>query len=62
MERISIFDNNDFPNYEKSDEMFKKDLDKIDSLVDKHKGNVLVLSRLGPLTSSIANAYEDGLV
>ena len=42
--------------------MFKKDLDKIDSLVDKHKGNVLVLSRLGPLTSSIANAYEDGLV
>ena len=42
--------------------MFKKDLDKIDSLVDKHKGNVLVLSCVGPFTSSTANTYEDGLV
>jgi Icc-related predicted phosphoesterase len=55
-------DNNDSPNYEKSDEMFKKDLDKIDPMVDKHKGNVLVLSHVGPFTSNTANAYEDGLV
>ena len=55
-------DNNDSPNYEKSDEMLKKDLNKIDSVVDNHKGNVLVLSHVGPFTSNTANAYEDGLI
>ncbi len=42
--------------------MFKKDLDKIDSVVDKHKGNVLVFSDVGPFTSTTDNAYEDGLI
>ena len=50
------------PNYEKSDQMFKKDLNKIDSVEDKHKGNVLVLSHIGPFTSNIDNDYEVGLV
>ena len=40
--------------------MLKKDLNKIDSVVDNHKGNVLVLSHVGPFTSNTANAYEDG--
>ena len=30
-------DNNDSPNYEKSNQIFKKYLDKIDSVLDKHK-------------------------
>ena len=42
--------------------MFKKDLDKIDSEGDKHKGNVLVLSHVGPFTSNTDNDYEVGLV
>ena len=42
--------------------MLKKDLDKIDSTVDNHKGNVLVLSHTGPFISNIANAYEDRLI
>jgi len=54
-------DNNDSPNYEKSNQIFKKYLDKIDSVLDKHKRIVLVLSHVGPF-SSTANAYEDGLV
>ena len=42
--------------------MLKKDLNKIDSVVNNHKGNVLVLSHVGPFTSNTANAYEDGLI
>ena len=45
-------DNNDSPNYEKNDEMLKKDLDKIGSEVDKHKRNVLVKSHVGPFSSN----------
>ena len=36
-------DNEDSPNYDKSDEMFKNDLEKIDSYVNEYKGKVLVL-------------------
>jgi len=38
----------------KNDEILKKDLDKIDSVVDKHKENFLV----HPFMSNTANAYE----
>ena len=55
-------DNNDSPNYEKSDEMLKKDLETLDSYVDNYKGNFLFLSHVGPFTSNTANAYENGLV
>lgn len=55
-------DNNDSPNYEKSDEMFKKDLEKIESDVDAHKGNVLVLTHVGPFTSNTANQYENKII
>ena len=37
-------------------------MDKIDSEGDKHKGNVLVLSHVGPFTSNTDNDYEVGLV
>jgi len=45
-------DNNDSPNYEKSDEMLKKDLDKNGSEFEKHKENVLVMSHVDPFASN----------
>ena len=55
-------DSNDSPDYEKSDEILRKDLNKIDSAVDNHKGNVLVLSHVGPFTSNTSNEFEDVLI
>ena len=55
-------DNEDSPNYDKSDEMFKNDLEKIDSYVSEHKGNVLVLTHVGPFTSNTANQYEEKII
>jgi len=45
--------NNDSPNFEKNDEILKKDFDKIDSMVDKHKENFLVLSHADPFMFNI---------
>ena len=55
-------DNNDTPNYEKSDEMFKNDLEKIDSVVNNHKGNVIVLTHVGPFTSNTSNQFEEKII
>ena len=55
-------DNNDSPNYEKSDELFKKDLEKIDSNVNNHMGKVLVLTHVGPFTSNTSNQFENKII
>ena len=55
-------DNNDSPNYDKSDELFKNDLDKINSYVKSHKGNILVLTHVGPFTSNTSNQYENKII
>lgn len=61
-EGYPYIDNIDSPNYEKSDEMFRKDLEKIDSDVNNHNGNVLFLSHVGPFTSGTSNQFEDKLI
>jgi Icc-related predicted phosphoesterase len=55
-------DDKDSPNYEKSDEMFRKDLEVIDSDVNNHKGNVLVLTHVGPFTSNTSNQFENRII
>jgi Icc-related predicted phosphoesterase len=55
-------DNVDSPNYEKSDQMFKKDLEKIDSYINDYKGNVILLTHVGPFTSSTANQFEGKII
>ena len=55
-------DNEDSPNYEKSDEMFKNDLQKIESTINEHKGNVLLLSHVGPFISNTSNQYEEKII
>ncbi len=55
-------DNEDSPNYEKSDEMFKNDLQKIESTINDHKGNVLLLSHVGPFISNTSNQYEEKII
>ena len=55
-------DNNQSPDYEKSDEMFRKDLEKIDSYVNNHKGSVILLTHVGPFTSNTANQYEKRII
>ena len=55
-------DNMESPNYDKSDEMLKNDLGKIDSYVNEYKGKVLVLSHNGPFTSNTANQYEEKII
>ena len=55
-------DNNDIPNYDKSDEIFKNDLEKIVPYVNEHRGKVLVLSHNGPFTSNTANQFEEKII
>ena len=55
-------DNKQSPDYEKSDEMFRKDLEKIDSYVNNHKGSVILLTHVGPFTSNTANQYENKII
>ena len=55
-------DNKNSPDYEKSDEMFRKDLEKIDSYVNNHKGSVILLTHVGPFTSNTANQYEKRII
>lgn len=55
-------DDEDSPNYEKSDEMFKNDLQKINLYINEYKGNVLLLSHIGPFTSNTANQYEEKII
>ena len=55
-------DNIDSPDYEKSDDMLRNDLEKIDSYVNQHKGNVIVLTHVGPFTSNTANQYENKII
>lgn len=52
---------NDFnsPNYEKSDELFKKDLNCLNNYIDNHKGDIIMLTHNGPFTSNTSNQYEN---
>lgn len=55
-------DNEDSPNYEKSDEMFKKDLEKIEPYINDCEGNCLLLTHVGPFTSSTSNQFEEKII
>lgn len=50
------------PNYEKSDELLKNDLNKLDNMINEFNGDILLITHMGPFTLNTSNQYLDNKV
>ena len=55
-------DNMTNPNYEKSDELLKNDLNKLDNIINEFNGDILLITHMGPFTLNTSNQYLDNKV
>ena len=53
-------DNNENPNFEKCEELFKKDLDIIFNYLKDNNKQIILISHNGPFNSSTSNCFENG--
>ena len=53
-------DNNENPNFEKCEELFKKDLDIIFNYIKDNNKQIILISHNGPFNSSTSNCFEKG--
>ena len=52
-------DNMTDPNYEKSDELLKNDLNKLENYINDFDGKVIFLTHIGPFISNTSNPFDD---
>ena len=50
------------PNYEKSDELLKNDLNSLENQINEFNGDVLLITHMGPFTVNTSNQYLDNKV
>ena len=46
------------PNYEKSDELLKNDLDKLENYINDFEGKIVLLTHMGPFISNTSNPFD----